>query len=90
MSLFMKIAAVVPHDKALHFGLGYVCALPSFAISKLTGYPAWAVSLTLATAAGILKDLRDLVTGKGTFDPWDIAATALGGVPQAINLYGLD
>lgn len=65
---------LIPQDKASHFVYGAaIGALAAFA----TGHPN--AALAAAVAFGFVKEVYDLVTGKGTPDWRDVAWTAAGG-----------
>lgn len=79
---------LLPQDKANHFLYGTLAAT-AWALGAIYA-PMWfpqhpanaaiAASLTL----GVGKELLDRFSGKGTPDPMDAIATALGGAPIAL------
>ena len=69
----MKIPTI-PHDKLLHYLVGQLIALLSVGLSP------W-LSLLLVAAAAIGKEAYDSAhPATHTCDPWDAAATVIGGV----------
>lgn len=64
----------MPEDKANHFITGlYIFLLFGVFIHPIVG-------LSAAIVAGILKEIYDKLSGKGTPDIWDAVATAGGGL----------
>jgi hypothetical protein len=73
----------IPRDKLYHFGAGIFIGLIAAAIQIAAGAPFAAIAVAAfvaATVAGILKEIADRVTKKGTPDKWDAIATSIGGV----------
>jgi len=69
----------MPYDKKLHFFAGFVL---SIIVCLLKGSHVWAIGVALA--AGIIKEIRDYLTQKGTVELMDVVATAVGGIAAAI------
>ena len=64
---------MLAQDKANHF----VYASVLYVLSLVLFAPVYALGLVVA--AGALKELYDKLSGTGTPDPWDFAASAAGG-----------
>lgn len=78
-----RIAAALPHDKALHVISGAACALAGLIV-------AWWAGLAACAAAAVLREAVNLREG-GRFDWRDIAATLGGGaLVLAAAWLGLD
>lgn len=77
----------LPPDKANHFVYGSLAALVGVALAAAAGVsPGWS-ALLYAASAGVLKEVHDRATGRGTPDAWDAVATAAGGLPVALALW---
>lgn len=76
----MKLTDLFARDKLLHIAAGAVVAwLVSLFAAPIYGILA-------AFVAGVLKDVvYDRLLKRGTYDPQDIWATALGGVVYSIG-----
>ena len=70
----MSLLDKLPHDKALHLIGGVVL----FAAGNLL--LGWQAGLGLAVMVGLLKEIWDWYSKKGTPDGLDFVATAAGGV----------
>jgi len=70
----MSLLDKLPHDKALHLIGGVVL----FAAGNLL--LGWQAGLGLAVMVGLLKEIRDWYSKKGTPDGLDFVATAVGGL----------
>lgn len=62
------------NDKILHLMAGALVAM----LARLYGFTP-AEAIVAAAVLGLGKEVYDLKSGKGTPDPIDFAATALGG-----------
>jgi len=78
----------LPADKANHATWGNVAAFLGVICARAAEYvglphvPARLAALAAVTAVALAKDvLYDRIMGRGQFDPWDIVATILGGMP---------
>lgn len=76
---------LIPHDKANHIVYGAVIALVTLLCATAAALPhpvLW--TLGASFGFGALKEVRDRVSGKGTPDFVDFAATGLGGLLIAV------
>jgi hypothetical protein len=70
----IPLLSSIPYDKALHALGGVILFAAGHYIF------GWQAGLGLAIAIGAAKEIYDKVSGKGTPDPMDFVATALGGL----------
>lgn len=76
----MKLADFLARDKLLHIAAGAGIAW----FVSLFAMPIWGI--VAAFVAGVLKDVvYDRILKRGTYDPRDIWATALGGLVYSIG-----
>lgn len=72
---------MMPYDKKMHIIAGFIISLIG---AYLWGAP---FGFELACLAGLLKEARDKITGKGTVEGLDCLATMVGGlIPYLIML----
>jgi len=77
----------IGQDKYQHFLAGFVIALIVTVASpylNIHGTNAFILSWALAAIAGVLKEVWDWLSPKGTPDFWDFVATAFGGFWPAL------
>jgi hypothetical protein len=71
---------MIPRDKALHFGAGFLITLVvGFLTTPVVGFLA-------AFAAGVLKEIYDYYGQGEVFDPVDMIVTWAGGIIPLILL----
>jgi hypothetical protein len=76
---------LIPQDKANHIVYGTLIALAALVSTTYATLPhpvLWALGASFGV--GALKEVRDRLSGKGTPDFSDFAATGLGGLLIAI------
>lgn len=71
---------IIPSDKAYHFVVGFLIAV-------VVGLYNPAYGLGCAVVAGLGKEIRDKVSGKGTPELLDFIATVAGGLLGYMLLY---
>ena len=74
----------MPNDKALHFGAGFVvCAITVLLVLIARSFFSISVSMLPAILvpiiAGVVKEIRDWATGRGTPELAEFVATLCGG-----------
>lgn len=83
MNIVERIAAIIPHDKALHALAGGYAAALGVALAHTLHMPPLMAAVLTAALVGVLKELVDAVVG-GDVSVWDAVATTLGSVPVAL------
>ena len=86
--LQMALAKHVPYDKFKHFWVGMGIAFVATLFARWIGWPAFMFGLLMAIAAGIYKELKDLVNpDKGLFEWLDLVYTVAGGLLTAVLMW---
>lgn len=78
---------ILPPDKANHFVYGSLAGCLGALSAPALGLSPALGALLAAAVAGVAKEIRDRVTGRGNPESLDAIATAAGALPVILGVF---